>query len=622
MSYGTVPEKELLIEEHEDTSFAQASLPTGGNNRSKLPKSPLRIGGALLVSAAFVGLVFVIATQTRPYNGPFKDTLQLDGKTSPNFVFILADDLGWNSIGYQDYDMSFATPILTSLAKKGMIMSNYYAQEVCTPSRASLLTGRYPLSLGMQYGVVSLTSPWGLDLSEQTIAEVLNDAGYKSHIVGKWHLGHHSPRYLPTARGFDSFTGYLDGNNYYNSKHSPVMSVFRDFMQSTAECYSPYREANVHNYSTHLYREKAVDIIENHDQTSPLFLYLPFQAVHDPFNDIVDQRMVAGNLVSPEIFQLVEDNVQGEKRKQVAYALNLLDNAVGHIVDALERTGMMDNTYLIFASDNGGCFAAGGKNGPLRGTKGSLFEGATKVDAFVYSPLLGDAAGSMYDNLFHVSDWFPTMVSMSGADFTERMKYKLDGVSHFEAMMDKAADADAPREYMLYNSYYNVRTQNFDMWKTGILAIRDSRYKLIHYYDNTMYGGWYSPSDVLGDDDEMDSQECSPMDKNAQSGSFTYGLFDLQNDPYETKNLYSDQSAEIEAVKKALYSKLDEHHANARVGLATAVTRSKTAEKVWKEAGNNVVPYVDVDQENVRDQYVFSTSYPQLCDSDSSSASS
>jgi arylsulfatase A-like enzyme len=133
----------------------------------------------------------------------------------PHVVFILADDLGWNSMGYQEYDLTFATPTLSAMAAKGIIMDSYYAQEVCTPSRASLLTGRYPLSVGMQYSIIMPTTSWGLHIDETTIADVLNSEGYHTHMLGKWHLGHFDPRLLPTARGFSSFTGYLCGESYY-----------------------------------------------------------------------------------------------------------------------------------------------------------------------------------------------------------------------------------------------------------------------------------------------------------------------------------------------------------------------------------------------------------------------
>ena len=118
-----------------------------------------------------------------------------------------------------------------------------------------------------------------MDLAEQTIAEVLSSAGYATHIIGKWHLGHHSPRFLPTARGFDSFMGFLNGDNYYFSKINPLEHTYTDFMQADRSCYHPYTKPDMYNYSTNFYRHKAIDVLEHHDQTVPLFLYLPFQGV-------------------------------------------------------------------------------------------------------------------------------------------------------------------------------------------------------------------------------------------------------------------------------------------------------------------------------------------------------
>lgn len=199
-------------------------------------------------------------------------------------MFVLADDLSWNSLGANS-DIAFAAPYLTALAKEGMIVSNYYAQEVCTPSRAALLTGRYPLSIGMQWGVVQTDTAWGMPIEETTLAEVLRDSGYSTHMLGKWHLGHHSAHFLPTARGFDSFTGYLNGDNEYFSKRVPTSPTFKDLLSADSNCYFTYENEDMHNYSTHFYKDKAIEIIESHDQATPLFLYLAFQAVHSPFQD-------------------------------------------------------------------------------------------------------------------------------------------------------------------------------------------------------------------------------------------------------------------------------------------------------------------------------------------------
>eukprot|EP01035_Chromulina_nebulosa_P034545 gene34545-46357_t len=183
-------------------------------------------------------------------------------KRKPNFIFILADDLGANSVGYEAYDLESVTPYLTSLAKDGIVMSNYYAQEICTPSRASLLTGRYPITIGMQYEELQPNEVWG----------------YKSYAIGKWNLGHYTPEMLPTARGFDHYIGYLNGQNYYWSKKYPLESEYTDFLYADGSCYSCYNESDTQTYSTFLYRDKAIQAIHAHDfNADPMFMYLSVQ---------------------------------------------------------------------------------------------------------------------------------------------------------------------------------------------------------------------------------------------------------------------------------------------------------------------------------------------------------
>ena len=211
----------------------------------------------------------------------------------------------------------------------------------------------------MQFGVVDTRVPWGLDLTEATLAEVLNENGYATHILGKWHLGHYSPKYLPTARGFDSFIGYLNGDNYYYSKVNPLEHTYVDFMIADKQCYHEYTKSDLLEYSTNFYRDHAIDIIENHDQTIPLFLYMAFQAVHDPFSEVIDTFDDAKQYVSDDIKEQIAAKIVGTKRTEYVYALNILDSAIEKIMGAIEDVGMMDNTYVIFASDNGGCNSAG-----------------------------------------------------------------------------------------------------------------------------------------------------------------------------------------------------------------------------------------------------------------------
>ena len=544
-------------------------------------------------------------------------TIEVDKQeANKHIIFILADDLGWNSIGYEDYDLSFATPRLTSLASQGIIMENYYAQEVCTPARASLLTGRHPLSVGMQYSIIMPTTAWGLGLDEKTIAEVLGDAGWKTHALGKWHLGHYSPRFLPTARGFDTFLGYLSGENYYWSKHNPDHDLFTDFMYSDKDCYTPYEEDDIHTYSTFLYRDKAISIIQDHNDTeSSLFIYLAFQAVHDPFMDKSHyQKGIPKEYLSDGVYDQIRSEVVGHKRRQYAMTLSLLDDAVGDIHDALDEKGILNSTYIIFSSDNGGCYLAGGKNGPLRGTKGSLFEGGTRVDAFIYSPLLHSSLqGYRHTALAHISDWFPTILNLTGITFVPKEGYELDGLSHVGLWLDVISNTSesgyvtsTPRSHVLYNYYYNVQDSFYDKWVNGSFAIRNDKYKLMHAYDAPDYGDWFDYTEKLENDDSLAEAICSQT--LAASGIFTYFLFDLENDPYETTNLYDDGSDETEAAKTELYAYLEAYEEKSNVMAADVQTRSMRTMPVWKDHNDYMVPWVNED-----DIIEFKGTYPEDC---------
>lgn len=273
--------------------------------------------------------------------------------SKPNFIFILADDLGWNSLGFQGYEnrIQHSTPFLQKLANDGIYMTTYYGQEVCTPSRAALLTGRYPLSMGMQFGEVDPAVGWGLNVSETLLPEVMKENGYATYMVGKWHLGHYTPEMLPTARGFDYFVGFLAGQSYFWSKRDPQYYHFHDLLYMNKDCYAPYNGTDMHKYATFFYRDKAIDIIEGHNyDDSPLFLYVSMQAVHDPFFDV--KHFTSGipiDYLSADIYEDIMQNVTGRKQRQYIMSLTLLDQAVSKIYDAVVDAGQKDNTYIIFA---------------------------------------------------------------------------------------------------------------------------------------------------------------------------------------------------------------------------------------------------------------------------------
>lgn len=301
-TYNSIEENTAELSEHENKYFASKIYPQYF--------STWTIFQVAMGTLTLIIPLWMIATSehyfdnTRITGSVSEANIQTPTGAKPNFVFLLADDLGWNAIGYQDFDLDFTTPTLKKLAKTGIIMENYYGQEMCTPSRASLLTGRYPIHLGMQFTEVEVASPWGLNLTETTLPEVLRENGYTTYAFGKWNLGHSSPRYLPTARGFDYFLGYLTGQLYYWSKKPPGYNTFHDFLYSNQDCYAGYNGTDLHTYSTFLFRDKAVDAIKYHEyDKTPLFLYLAFQAVHDPFYDVKDNF---ADGIPPDYFEEVK----------------------------------------------------------------------------------------------------------------------------------------------------------------------------------------------------------------------------------------------------------------------------------------------------------------------------
>lgn len=519
--------------------------------------------------------------------------LSVSVKTSPHVILIVADDLAWNSIGYSSDELAFVTPRLTALGDSGIIMDNFYAQEVCSPSRGSLLTGRYPLSIGMQYGMVAANAEWGMPLDETTMVEVLGGGGYNTHMLGKWHLGYFSPKFLPTARGFDSWTGYANGENYYWSKKNPDYPQHSDFITANTTCYSPYSESDKHDYSTVFYTNKAVEIIENNGADAPLFLYVAYQAVHDPFIDYGKYDTgIPDSYFEDTLLSQIRSSIVGKTRQEYAKALYLMDKGVGQIVDALDTAGMLDNSYVIFMSDNGGCMYGGGKNGPLRGSKGALFEGGIKVDSFIYSPLLGVGetinTGSVFSGLMHVSDWFPTILALTGVSYVATEGYEFDGVNQLDGWMGKGN----PRSALLYNMYQSIADYNFDIWTNGSFAVRDGRYKLMHTYDDPLYGDWYSVDSVIEDDDELDSSDrCAQQ---FVKGKFTYWFFDLLEDPYETSNLYSSTNQLHTMAKAKLYTLLPGYMEKAKT--KKSIEFSDMAEVVWSAAGNHILPWANLEE--------------------------
>ncbi len=349
----------------------------------------------------------------------------------PNIIYIVADDMGWADAGFHGSDI--ATPNLDRLAVEGARLEEFYVQPMCTPTRAALMTGRYPMRYGLQTGVIPAAGTYGLPTDEYLMPEMLKEAGYKTALVGKWHLGHADPKYWPRQRGFDYFYGALVGeiDHFKHSSHG-----VRDWYRNN----DPLEEEG---FDSTLFGNEAARVVEQHDAASPLFLYLAFTAPHTPFQ-------------APQDYLDRFKHIADENRRAFAAMISVLDDGVGKVVAALEKNGMRDNTIIVFHSDNGGAksmlFAgdtkvAGGlpaDNGPYRDGKGTLYEGGTRVVALANWP--GKIKPGVVDGMIHVTDMYPTLAALAGAR-TERAK-TLDGMDVWATI---AEGKSSPRSEVVYN---------------------------------------------------------------------------------------------------------------------------------------------------------------------------
>jgi arylsulfatase A-like enzyme len=348
----------------------------------------------------------------------------------PHIVYILADDLGFADLGYRGSDI--ATPNIDKLAAGGLKLEQFYAQPMCTPTRAALMTGRYPLRYGLQMGVIPSGASYGLDTSELTLPNALKGAGYRTSLVGKWHLGHADRKYWPRQRGFDSFYGALIGeiDHYKHSSHG-VVDWFRDNERVIEE-----------GYDTELFGNEAVRQIGAHDAKTPLYLYLAFTAAHTP-------------LQAPAQWLERYAHIKDENRRAYAAMISAMDHQIGRVLQALEARGMARDTLIVFHSDNGGTrdkmfageAAVGGdlpaSNGKLRDGKGTVYEGGVRVDAIAHWPgriRPGTAAGP-----FHVVDMMPTLARLAGASLAGAKP--LDGQDVSPAFMG----GNSPRTGLVLN---------------------------------------------------------------------------------------------------------------------------------------------------------------------------
>jgi arylsulfatase A-like enzyme len=373
----------------------------------------------------------------------------------PNILYIVVDDLGWKDVGFHGSDIP--TPNIDNLAKGGAKLEQFYVQPMCTPTRACLLTGRYPFRYGLQTAVIPSSHSYGLPTDEWLLPQSLKEAGYKTAIIGKWHLGHADRKYWPRQRGFDYQYGPLIGEiDYFSHEQHGVIDWFRDNEQIKEP-----------GYSTQLLGADAVKYLEQQNAQSPFFLYLAFNAPHTPYQ-------------APEDYLAKFAHIQDPTRRAYTAMINCVDDQIGLVLAALERQGLRDNTLIVFHSDNGGTtnpmftgeidmsnVKLPCDNGPYRDGKGSLYEGGTRVCALANWP--GRIKPGTVDGMMHVSDMFPTLAALTGAS-TAKCK-PLDGHNQWNTISRGDSSARTEVVYNIEAFRAGVRQGDWKLiWRTILPA--------------------------------------------------------------------------------------------------------------------------------------------------------
>ena len=347
----------------------------------------------------------------------------------PNIVIFYADDLGWGELGCQGFAKDIPTPHIDSLAKNGLRFTNgYVAATYCSPSRAGLMTGRYPTRFGHEFNTVANTV--GLRSDQTTIATRLKTLGYATIAVGKWHLGN-QPENRPTKRGFDEFYGTLNNTPFFHPTNFIDSRISNDVREVTDDTF----------YTTDAYADRSLDWLEK-NKNKPWFLYLPFNAQHAP-------------LQAPKKYLERFPKITDEKRQLFAAMLASMDDAIGRVMGKIRALGQEENTLVFFISDNGGPTASTTSgNGPLRGFKMTTFEGGPRVP-FIAQWKGKIPAGKTYDLPVLNLDVLPTAIIAAGGKTDP--SWQLDGVDLMPYLTGKQTSRPHQTLYWRYGPQWAIR---------------------------------------------------------------------------------------------------------------------------------------------------------------------
>ena len=435
----------------------------------------------------------------------------------PNIVFVFVDDWGYSDVGFRN--PAVKTPNFDMLANTGLILDRHYVFKYCSPSRASLLTGRWPHHVH-QFNIHPHT-PFGANIDMTMLPAKLKQAGYNTHLVGKWHEGFYQRKYLPIYRGFDTSFGFLNGaEGHMNQLRRCAIDLWRN------------DAPDHHNgtYSSYLYRDELSQLLATHHQQSkdsPMFLYLSLHNVHDPLEapqEWLDLYPVDSTCNTRRIYQAM---------------VSVADNVTGHLVELLKRYDMWSNTIMIVSADNGAA-PCKGSNHPLKGTKVTFFEGGVRASAFANGGLIPEKMrGKKTEGFIHVADWYTTFCKLAGVDSADSGpgKFPVDGLDVWPIVTGESTAT--PHEEIILG-------YNFD--NHGAIIVGD--YKLIIGHQGTSCNrAMRSPLNYPCEEGPMD-EDCDP-----------YCLYNIVEDPEEKVNLSDSEPEKLQELLERYneYSKEPRH---------------------------------------------------------------
>jgi arylsulfatase A-like enzyme len=401
----------------------------------------------------FVGLIVSAAALAETAPAP-ASAGAVAASRSPNIVLIVADDLGFNSVGYRGGWLR--TPEIDRLAARGVSLDRFYVSPMCSPTRAGLMTARYPMRYGMARTVVRPWLRYGLPPAEHTIPELLAEAGYRHRgVFGKWHLGHLSPEWHPLAQGFTAFEGLYNGAADYRTR-------VRD---GEVDWHVDREPRDPQGYTTDLIADAAARFIRQRAAQAPFFCYVPFTSPHDPLQAPPSYVARYANL----------DDRPGDGRPSdlqvLAAMITCMDDGIGRIMKAIDEAGIANNTLVWFISDNGGLRRFAPANRPLRDGKLTVYEGGVRVPSAAWWPGVIEGGRHVSEPVMNL-DILPTLLRAAGR--TTPLPGPVDGHDVLDLLAGRSA-ALPVRDLYFFTGQSGLEQEQIaitsaDGWKLVVLG--------------------------------------------------------------------------------------------------------------------------------------------------------